>query len=212
LPAPGQCGRMILRLISCAFAPFPARIEHARKSFAHAGAPASRARAGPGLWYCRCACGLGPCAIGVAACLGQAGQDRAEALRLSNRAAMLDGDNPTVLPARAAVHTMAAQHGLASELAARALARSPRMGWAWERRGGLRAYAGDTAGVLTCFGRSLRLDPATPSKAARFSGIGGGFFNVGRYDLAANWLRRAWEAEPDARPSRFRHELQGRPS
>jgi len=125
-------------------------------------------------------------------------RERAEALLLADRAAMLDRDNPTVLTARSVVHTMAAQHGVAGELVARALAHNPRLAWAWERSGWLKAYSGDMAGVLTCFGRSLRLDPAAPSKATRFAGIGGGFFDAGRYDLAAHWMRRAVEAEPGA--------------
>jgi AraC-like DNA-binding protein/tetratricopeptide (TPR) repeat protein len=125
-------------------------------------------------------------------------KDRAEALLLSDRAAMLDRDEPTALTARSVAHTMASQHDRAGELVARALARNPRLAWAWERSGWLAAFSGDMNKVLTCFGRSLRLDPASPGKVLRFAGIAAGFFDAGRYDLATQWMRRAIEAEPGA--------------
>lgn len=125
-------------------------------------------------------------------------EDRAQALLLSARAGMLDPDNPMVLTARSVVHTGAGERDVAGQLVSRALARNPRLAWAWERSGWLRANAGDMAGATTCFGRSLRLDAASPLKPMQLAGIAAGFFGRGRYDLATRWMTRAMKAEPGA--------------
>jgi AraC-like DNA-binding protein/Tfp pilus assembly protein PilF len=125
-------------------------------------------------------------------------EDRAQALLLAQRAATLDPDDAMVLTARSAVHTMAEQRDIAGELVVRALARNPQLAWAWERSGWCQSYSGNPRAAIAGFGRSLRLDPATPAKATLFAGIGGGFFAQGRYDLAARWMRRTLDAEPGA--------------
>src|SRR5262249_48230770 len=94
--------------------------------------------------------------------------DRAQALRLSARARMLARDDAMVLTARSVVHTMTGERDYAGELVARAVARNPHLAWAWERSGWLRAYAADMAGATACFGRALRIDPATPGRVMLF--------------------------------------------
>jgi len=125
-------------------------------------------------------------------------EDRAQALLLSARAGTLDPDTAMVLTARSVVHTTAEERDVAGQLVGRALARNPRLAWAWERSGWLRANAGDMSGAMACFGRSLRLDPASPAKPMHLAGIAAGLFGTGRYDLAAQWMTRAMEAEPGA--------------
>lgn len=125
-------------------------------------------------------------------------EDRVQALLLSARAGMLDPDNAMVLTARGVVHTQAEERDVAGELVARALARNPRLAWAWERSGWLRANVGDMRGATACFGRSLRLDSASPAKPMQFAGIAAGFFGTERYDLAARWMQRALKVEPGA--------------
>jgi tetratricopeptide (TPR) repeat protein len=125
-------------------------------------------------------------------------EDRAQATALSARAGMLDPDNAMVLTARSVVHAVADERDEAGELVARALARNPRLAWAWERRGWLRAFSGDMTAATACFGRALRLDPATPAKATLLCGFSAGLFDRGRYDLAARWMRRALSVEPGA--------------
>jgi AraC-like DNA-binding protein/tetratricopeptide (TPR) repeat protein len=125
-------------------------------------------------------------------------EDRARALALSERAALLDPDHAMVLTARSIVHRMAGEGDLAQGLIARALARNPHLAWTWERSGWLKAYAGDMTGATHCFGRALRLDPAISVKATLFAGISAACFARGRYDHAARWMRRALEVEPGA--------------
>jgi adenylate cyclase len=62
-------------------------------------------------------------------------QERALALLLSDRAGILDQDDPLVLTARCAVHTMAGQLDHAGALIARVLALDPTFVWGWERSG-----------------------------------------------------------------------------
>src|SRR5207237_9397583 len=123
-------------------------------------------------------------------------EDRAQALLLSARAGMLDPDNSMVLTARSVVHTLAEERDVAGELVGRALARNPRLAWAWERSGWLRASAGDMTGATACFGRALRLDPSGAVRAALLFGISAGCFDSGRYRLAARWIRRCLAIGP----------------
>jgi AraC-like DNA-binding protein/tetratricopeptide (TPR) repeat protein len=122
----------------------------------------------------------------------------ARATSLAARAATLDPDNAVVLTARSMVLSVADEREFAAELASRALARDPRLAWAWERLGWLRAFEADVQGATACFGRALRLDPKAPSRAVQLAGVSAGFFDSGRYDLAARWMRRALEVEPGA--------------
>jgi tetratricopeptide (TPR) repeat protein len=124
-------------------------------------------------------------------------EDRARALLMSARAGMLDADNNLVLTARSVVHTMAEERDLAGDLVSRALARNPHLAWAWERSGWLRAYRGDWPGAIATFGRALRLDPTNPAKATLFVGLGAAFFGRGHYALAAHWMKRALQVEPN---------------
>jgi adenylate cyclase len=122
-------------------------------------------------------------------------KERQRAETLSRRAAILDEDDPLVLTARCAVHTMAREFDTAEALVARALAIDPTCGWAWSRSGWLHCYRGNSELALEHFRRALSLDPNFP-KGNELVGIGGAYFNAGHYEAAASWLQRAVREHP----------------
>lgn len=125
-------------------------------------------------------------------------RERAYALQLAQRAAILDTGDPLVLTARCAVHTMAGEFDTADALMARALALDPSCGWAWGRSGWLKSYGGKSQAAIADFRRALSLDPPSAAKANSYIGIGSAQFDAGRYDLAATWMRKALLEQPDA--------------
>jgi len=126
-------------------------------------------------------------------------QDRACALRLAERAAILDPDDPLVLTARSAVHTMVGEFEVADALLARTLALDPTSGWAWGRSGWLNSYRGDCEVAIEHFRRALSLEPPSSSNANSFVGIGSAHFGAGRYAAAASWIRKAIREQPGTR-------------
>jgi adenylate cyclase len=145
-------------------------------------------------------------AVGLAAwCHGQLvmyngsdapARERACALRLAQRAAILEGDDPLVLTARAAVYTMAGQFDAAGALLARALQLDPTSAWAWERSGWLNSYLGNSKMAIEHFRRAISLEPSSASNASNFAGIGSAHFGIGRYNAAAAWMRKALREPP----------------
>jgi TolB-like protein/AraC-like DNA-binding protein/predicted Zn-dependent protease len=122
-------------------------------------------------------------------------QARRDALLLSERAGILDPDDPLVLTARSAVHTMAGQLDHAGALIARSLELDPTLVWGWERSGWLNAYSGNAETAVGHFEQATRLDPRRPN-ANRLSGLGCAHFDAGRYEEAALWKRAALREDP----------------
>ena len=122
-------------------------------------------------------------------------QERALALLLSDRAGILDQDDPAVLTARCAVHTMAGQLDHAGALIARVLALDPTFVWGWERSGWVHAYLGEPDAAIKHFKEAIRLDPRPPN-ATRLIGIGCAHFDAGRYERAALWKQKALREHP----------------
>jgi TolB-like protein/AraC-like DNA-binding protein len=123
------------------------------------------------------------------------GQERKNALLLSERAGILDPDDPLVLTARCAVHTMAGQLGHADALISRSLQLDPTLVWSWERSGWLKAYSGNTESAVRHFEQATRLDPRRPN-ANRLTGLGCAYFGAGRYEEAVRWKRAALRDDP----------------
>jgi len=123
-------------------------------------------------------------------------EERRSALALIQRAAILDADDPQVLTARCAVHTIIGEVDVARDLIGRALALDPTCGWAWERSGWLKTYIGEPDAGIADFSRAIRLDPSSTSNANRFVGIGSAHFDAGRYGQAAFWMRKAMLEQP----------------
>jgi adenylate cyclase len=122
-------------------------------------------------------------------------QERTRALLLSDRAGILDPDDPVVLAARCAVHTMAGQFDHARALIARVLALDPTFVWGWERSGWLNAFAGEPETAIKHFDEAIRLDPR-PANANCLIGIGCAHFDAGRYEQAAFWKRKGLLQQP----------------
>ena len=123
-------------------------------------------------------------------------QERACALRLAQRAAILDSDDPLVLTARSAVYTMAGQFDAADAVLARALQLDPTSAWAWERSGWLNSYLGNSETAIEHFRRAISLEPSSAFDAGNFVGIGSAHFGAGRYNAAAAWMRKALREQP----------------
>ena len=122
-------------------------------------------------------------------------EERKNALLLSERAGILDPDDPLVLTARCAVHTMAGQFDHARALISRTLELDPTLVWSWDRSGWLNAYSGNAEAAVRDFAQAARLDPRQPN-ASRLTGLGCAYFDAGHYDEAARWKRMALRVDP----------------
>ena len=122
-------------------------------------------------------------------------QERKNALLLSERAGILDPDDPLVLTARCAVHTMAGQLGHAGALVSRSLQLDPTLVWSWERSGWLNVYSGNAETSMRHFAQATRLDPGRPN-ANRLTGLGCAYFDAGHYEEAVRWKRAALQDDP----------------
>jgi len=122
-------------------------------------------------------------------------EERKHALHLSERSGILDPDDPLVLTARCAVHTMAGQFDHARALISRALELDPTLVWSWDRSGWLNAYSGNAEAAVRDFEQATRLDLRRPN-ATRLTGLGCAYFDAGRYEEAAQWKRMALRDDP----------------
>jgi adenylate cyclase len=123
--------------------------------------------------------------------------EKACALRLAQRANVLDtDDDPLVITARCAVHTMLNDLETGSALLERALALDPTSSWAWERSGWLKTYLGQSDVAVRHFRRAIRLAPSCARNAHRFIGLGSACFDAGHYEESVRWKRKAVLEEP----------------
>ena len=122
-------------------------------------------------------------------------EERNRALLLSERAGILDPDDPLVITARCAVHTMAGQFNHARALISRSLELDPTLVWSWDRSGWLNAYLGDAEAAVRDFEQATRLDPRRPN-ATRLTGLGCAYFDAGRYEESVLYKRMALRDDP----------------
>ena len=123
-------------------------------------------------------------------------EEKARALRLIERAAVLGADDPLVVTAQCAVYTMVGEHDIAAALLDRALALDPTSAWTWERSGWLKTYIGEVDTAIRHFHRAIQLDVPQSPNSNRFVGIGCAHFDAGRYEAGAFWMRRAMLEQP----------------
>jgi len=109
---------------------------------------------------------------------------RTEAARLASLAGVLDPDDALVLTLRGALHTMIGELAVGGALVARALARDPTSGFAWQRAGWHQTFAGNPERAIHHFRRAIQLD-AKNQEAHGLIGIGTAHFEAGRYAEAA---------------------------
>ena len=123
---------------------------------------------------------------------------QAVALKLSERAAELSGDDPLILAVLGAVHTFVRNHGTARVLLDRAVALDPNAAWAWSRLGWLENYSDRPERALENFERALRLSPLDPMNFNNYVGMGSAHEVAQDYDKAVALYRRALEERPHA--------------
>ena len=125
-------------------------------------------------------------------------RDRERALQLAEEAARLDRDDPLVLTALSAAHTLTGDRDRAAALIEEALRRDPNSAWAWQRSGWILTYKGLSDPAIDHFERGLRISPFDPINFNSHIGIGTAHFAAGRYDRAALSIRKGLDLQPDA--------------
>jgi adenylate cyclase len=121
----------------------------------------------------------------------------AEALRLARLAAKLGQEDALALARASHVLANLGQHyDLAKELANRATALNPNMGFAWLCKGWVSIVMGDGADALTSFATVLRLDPLDPAKARAWAGLACAHFVLGDFEAGRQWAQRAVDDSP----------------
>ena len=121
------------------------------------------------------------------------------ALRLAQRAGLLDSNDPLVMTARAMAASISAEPDEGHTLATRALAMDPTSAWAWERHGFASLGRGEHPDrAIADFSRSLELrGPAWP-RSNCFIGMATAHRAAGRPQEAMLWTRKALAENPDA--------------
>ena len=126
-------------------------------------------------------------------------RERALAMQLSTRAAVLDQGDPLVTVARAATAFWVLRQDEADALAARAVAQDPTNGWAWERHGMATLFSGgDPKQAIADFNRALRLRGPSLSRINCLTGIAGAYCASGQMTDGLLWRRKALAENPAA--------------
>jgi AraC-like DNA-binding protein len=124
--------------------------------------------------------------------------DRAAALRCSDEAVGMGGQDALSLSVCSGALTLSRRLNEADRLVERALAIEPWSPWALIRRAWLSAYRGDREGALRELHMTLRSMPIEPLRHIAFIGIGCVHFDAGRYERAARWIQDGVESVPDS--------------
>jgi AraC-like DNA-binding protein/TolB-like protein len=132
--------------------------------------------------------------------------DRNSTWQLFQHAAVLDNnDDPLVTIARGTVASFLRQPEEEEALVARALAMDPTSAWAWERRGyirqghAFRLRSGEEAdAAIRDFHRALRFRGPGMPRANCLHGIASSHYAAGRFQQAADWVRKALAENPEA--------------
>lgn len=124
--------------------------------------------------------------------------NKAQALKLAERAADLSADDPLILTVLGTVHTFVRNFGAARVLLQRAVALDPNSAWAWSRLGWLAVYADRTDEAQENFEKALRLSPLDPMNFNNFVGIASAHQVAGDDNTAAETFLRALDERPNA--------------
>jgi adenylate cyclase len=125
-------------------------------------------------------------------------EEREIALRLAQRAASINRDDPMVLAILGAAHTIARDLRIAGEHLERALSLDPNSAWAWGRSGWLNVHLGRPELAIQQFERAIRLSPFDPAGFVCFFGIADACFLKGQYDEAVEWSHKGLSQQPEA--------------
>jgi TolB-like protein len=124
--------------------------------------------------------------------------ERDAALRLAQRAELLDRSDPLVTTARALAATIGPDPDTGLALATRAVAMDPTSAWALERRGYARlGYGEHPDRAIADFARSLQLRGAAWPRSNCFIGMASAHRAAGQPQEAIVWTRRAVAENPN---------------
>jgi len=124
--------------------------------------------------------------------------EREITLRLAQRAASINRDDPMVLAILGAAHTIVRDFQIAAEHLERALLLDPNSAWAWNRSGWLNVHRGQPELAIQQFERAIRLSPFDPAGFVCLFGIADAYFFQGNYDETVKWSRKALNQQPAA--------------
>jgi adenylate cyclase len=120
-----------------------------------------------------------------------------EGLRLAKLAGDLSSDDPMVLTALCAAHSVVGDLDIASVLIEKAVTLDPSSAMAWNRSGWVNAYLDRPEIAIEHFQRALRLSPFDPTNFNCFFGIRNAHFAAGRYEESLAWCKRGMAERPD---------------
>jgi adenylate cyclase len=123
--------------------------------------------------------------------------ERTEAVRLGRLALSMDDDDPDTL-ARASLisSAMVGDNESAVEMADRAVVLNPNSFIAWNARGWVYNSAGLHEEAVRSFERASRVSPVDPQLHLTFGGMGFAFIELGRFDAAIVWGKKAQRHNP----------------
>jgi TolB-like protein len=128
--------------------------------------------------------------------------DEQEIARLVDRAADLGMDDPIALCWAGHVHAyFFGDLDRALLLIDRALELDENLASAWQRRGWVCGYAGDSDGAIASLQRAVRLNPLDPRVFLTQSAMGFAHFIAGRDEEAADWAAKALRVKPGWPPA-----------
>jgi adenylate cyclase len=122
---------------------------------------------------------------------------KVEALRLAKLAGDLTNDDPMVLTALSAAHSVVGDLEIASALIEKALALDPNSAMAWNRSGWLNAFLVRPEIAIEHFQRAIRLSPFDPMNFNSYFGIRNAHFVAGRYEESLEWCRKGMVERPE---------------
>jgi adenylate cyclase len=122
---------------------------------------------------------------------------KSEALRLARLAGDMSSDDPMVLTALCAAHSVVGDLEIASALIDKAVALDPNCAMAWNRSGWVNAYLDRPEVAIQHFQRAIKLSPFDPMNFNCFFGIRNAHFAAGRYDEALAWCKKGMVERPD---------------
>jgi TolB-like protein len=128
--------------------------------------------------------------------------DEREIARLVDRAADLGMDDPIALCWAGHVHAyFFGDLDRALLLIDRALEIDENLAIAWQRRGWVCGYAGDSEGAIASLERAIRLNPLDPRVFLTQSAMAFAHFLAGRDEEATDWAARALRVKPNWPPA-----------
>jgi adenylate cyclase len=122
---------------------------------------------------------------------------KVEGLRLARLAGDMNNDDPMVLTALCAAHSVIGDLDMASALIEKAVALDPNSAMAWNRSGWVNAYLNRPEVAIEHFQRAIRLSPFDPMNFNCFFGIRNAHFAAGRYEESLSWCRKGMLERPE---------------